>query len=509
MSAADLRARRAGTVTSSSDVAALRAAVANTNAKVASLTPFDDSELDRLLGSLRELAGQTAGSIDWVALRELYRKSAHKNYKDWTTTAADATELQGILGTPNDAAFQTIFKRVLGDGNFEGAVRFATSRAAGSKPFIVLVSGLNGIRKTTSVHQPWFQACLASALEGQGYDGPVDELPCGANSFFRQLDFMLTTLAANDFATLFELEEVGLYAEVKASIFARFRTSAEMLGVLLVRAAQAKGANVMVETSGRDVGMYKYIDALFPEDHYQKLVIHFSINELRFAEMSVDTRMAKEMADGAAALAAQPGAGLNAIIRANAGGPYGSQVLKGVQADSDALWAQLRRGEAGDVAKSWLKASIGIEAHAEQSAKKFAESIDFPADLLFADTSENVDAHTAIGTRNTGRDANGKQIFEGVESMWSEKTNAALKARGKEDLDSIVGNLFRPGPYKPLMPEGRGLFDPKVMEKTMVQGGTFVYDGATELFAHYDFSSGDHADLNRVVRIATEGRRRA
>ena len=64
-------------VTSSSDVAALRAAVANTNAKVALLTPLDDSELDRMLDSLRELAGQTAGSIDWVALRELYRKSAH------------------------------------------------------------------------------------------------------------------------------------------------------------------------------------------------------------------------------------------------------------------------------------------------------------------------------------------------------------------------------------------------------------------------------------------------
>ena len=79
---------------------------------------------------------------------------------------------------------------------------------------------------------------------------------------------------------------------------------------------------------------------------------------IRFAEMSVDTRMAKEMADGAA--------GLNAIIRANAGGPYGSQVLKGVQADSDAVWAKLRRGEAGGVAMSWLKASIGIEAHAER-----------------------------------------------------------------------------------------------------------------------------------------------
>lgn len=172
------------------------------------------------------------------------------------------------------------------------------------------------------------------------------------------------------------------------------------------------------------------------------------------------------------------------------------------------LAKQVRRDVLPALTESGVKLfAVGIGS--AESAKKFAESIDFPADLLFADTSENVDAHTAIGTRNTGRDANGKQIFEGVESMWSEKTNAALKARGKEDLDSIVGNLFRPGPYKPLMPEGRRLFDPKVMEKTMVQGGTFVYDGATELFAHYDFSSGDHADLNRVVRIATEGRRRA
>ena len=31
----------------------------------------------------------------------------------------------------------------------------------------------------------------------------------------------------------------------------------------------------------------------------------------------------------------------------------------------------------------------------------------------------------------------------------------------------------------------------------------FVLDGTKELFAHYDFSSGDHADLDQVVRIAT------
>ena len=55
--------------------------------------------------------------------------------------------------------------------------------------------------------------------------------------------------------------------------------------------------------------------------------------------------------------------------------------------------------------------------------------------------------------------------------------------------------------YQPLMPRG-----PKAMEQSFVQGATLVYDGTDELFAHYDFSSGDHADLEEVVRVATTGR---
>jgi len=53
----------------------------------------------------------------------------------------------------------------------------------------------------------------------------------------------------------------------------------------------------------------------------------------------------------------------------------------------------------------------------------------------------------------------------------------------------------------PLMPKASTT--QKTIEQTMVQGGTFVFDGTKELFAHYDFSSGDHADLDEVVRIAT------
>ena len=49
------------------------------------------------------------------------------------------------------------------------------------------------------------------------------------------------------------------------------------------------------------------------------------------------------------------------------------------------------------------------------------------------------------------------------------------------------------------MPRG-----PKAMEQSFVQGATLVFDGTTELFAHYDFSSGDHADLDEVLRVATK-----
>ena len=111
--------------------------------------------------------------------------------------------------------------------------------------------------------------------------------------------------------------------------------------------------------------------------------------------------------------------------------------------------------------------AVGIGSHG--SAREFAEALDFPAELLLADESEDVLAHAAAGTRNTRRDENGKAVFEGVESMWSGKTTAAIEARGRDDLNAITGNLFKPGPYKPLMPKGKGLFDPKAIERTMVQ----------------------------------------
>jgi len=82
--------------------------------------------------------------------------------------------------------------------------------------------------------------------------------------------------------------------------------------------------------------------------------------------------------------------------------------------------------------------------------------------------------------------------------MWSKKTNDALKERGRDDLNAVVGRPFKPGIYKPLMPKGAN-----AAQRAFVQGATLVFDGSKTLFEHFDFSSGDHANLEEVVRVAT------
>lgn len=144
---------------------------------------------------------------------------------------------------------------------------------------------------------------------------------------------------------------------------------------------------------------------------------------------------------------------------------------------------------------------IAVGIGSAESAKTFAEQIEFPADMLLADESEENDAYAAVGTRNTGRDDTGKAIFEGIETMWSKRTMDGLKVRGRDDLNSIVGSLFRPGIYVPLMPKAST--QQKTIEKTMVQGGTFVFDGTNEIFSHFDFSNGDQPDYDEVIRVAT------
>jgi hypothetical protein len=287
------------------------------------------------------------------------KASAHEGYKDWSKTEESAAQLGTAFLKPGSTEFRRVFQRVLQDGQWEQAETAAGSRAASAKPWIVLVTGLNGIRKTTCMYQPWFKKVLLEAMKAEAHDGelpPMDDLPDGNNSFFRQLDHIIATVANEEFRTLYTVQDVDKYSALKDGIFARYRKIAEMWGILLIREAQKTKLNVMVETSGRDPGMFHYVDHCFPDDSYNKLVLHFEINDISFAERSVDSRMLSEIATGQGALAGS----VEDIIKVNSGGPYGSKVLKGVQVDSDRVWAEEVRG--GKIAQSWYKASISITA---------------------------------------------------------------------------------------------------------------------------------------------------
>merc|ERR1719276_116800 len=109
----------------------------------------------------------------------------------------------------------------------------------------------------------------------------------------------------------------------------------------------------MIETSGRDIAMFHYVDSFFPASKYNKLALHF--------------RMIQEMRDGIKAMELS---NINDIIKANAGGPYGSEVLKGIQSASDSVWEKIMQGEES-VGDNWFKANIKIIAdkHNDWSAK--------------------------------------------------------------------------------------------------------------------------------------------
>ncbi|KAL7517124.1 hypothetical protein ACHAWX_002075 [Stephanocyclus meneghinianus] len=348
--------------------------------------PFTDDELDDVMNSLHNITPHDA-SIDWDALRRLFGDIAHLSHKEWHVTDENADKMAKIL-TPNGLTPEAsqMFERILHEGNWDGALAFASMRNDDKlkrfekTPWAVLVTGVNGIRKTTAMYQPWFSKALYEALippHGMKVDFDTSSLPTGDNSFFRQLDHMITTLCNEDFSLLYALtgaqltsdeenldppkELIQKYSSLKASIFSRYRTLSELLGVLLLKEAQNVDINVICETSGRDVAMFHYIDHFFGKKSYNKLAIHFKINDLRCAMQSVDKRMVKEIKAGKNSLSGNT----IDVIYVNGGGPYGSEVLASVQKDSDQVWKDVVSKE-HVVGKDWYRATLEIEAHASK-----------------------------------------------------------------------------------------------------------------------------------------------
>ena len=217
---------------------------------------FDNNDVESAVNSLsRRISLDNTNIENKIDIRK-YRshliESAHLSHKDWTLTESYSDKLAQILGGIDNKEFQLLFERVLNDGNFDtkNSINPTTtdSTTVNDKPWIVLVTGLNGIRKTTSLYQPWFQELLHSCIKPptncNGDNIELQKLPTGRNSFYRQLDYMIATLAVEEFEKLykscdtsddpnnFDNTQIEDYSKQKAVIFGKYRMIAEQLGKL-------------------------------------------------------------------------------------------------------------------------------------------------------------------------------------------------------------------------------------------------------------------------------------
>jgi hypothetical protein len=160
------------------------------NERATNELPLTEAELDGVMLSIRNVY-PTEGSLDFDALRLFLAQVAHLSHKDWTRTGKNSEALAQIL-IPDGMSSHTrrLLARIVQEGNWDGATQHAAAQITDDLPWAVLVTGVNGIRKTTSMYQPWFPSLLAEALVAPaGHKAVFDmrALPSGQTSFFRQL----------------------------------------------------------------------------------------------------------------------------------------------------------------------------------------------------------------------------------------------------------------------------------------------------------------------------------
>lgn len=159
--------------------------------------PLTEAELDGVMLSIRNVY-PIDGPLDFDALRQFLSQVAHLSHKDWTRTGKNSEALAHIL-SPDGMSSHTrhLLVRIVQEGNWDGAKQHAEAKFTDDLPWAVLVTGVNGIRKTTSIYQPWFQSLLAEALVAPDRHKAVFDtsaLPSGQNGFFRQLGMCLYSL---------------------------------------------------------------------------------------------------------------------------------------------------------------------------------------------------------------------------------------------------------------------------------------------------------------------------
>eukprot|EP00931_Biecheleriopsis_adriatica_P032180 TRINITY_DN18801_c0_g2_i1.p1 TRINITY_DN18801_c0_g2~~TRINITY_DN18801_c0_g2_i1.p1 ORF type:complete len:389 (-),score=77.40 TRINITY_DN18801_c0_g2_i1:112-1221(-) len=335
------------------------------------------------------------------ALKSWLERCMQVPYKEWATLISFAQELPGIFSEPVESLLPKLFERVLKDGGWAAAASFAAKRPAGQRPWVVLCTGVNGIRKSTMMYQNWLpdalhnamlqdsmtlstsstlssgitdyvlSCCLSRAASKDPHD-QMGEFFTGHTSFFRQLDFLIVTVANAELSKLYGAMSMDEYVKHKEAIFSKYRTLAEIWGILLVQEAKQKGMDIIIETTGKDDVMFKFVDLVFNDGSYRKLWLHASVNDVGIASATVEARMDKERKAGTNTLATNssstPQETAKSLIGVNQGGTtFGLDNMKKVEAASELRWAKVKSGEQG-IGPSWARAGISILASVDPSA---------------------------------------------------------------------------------------------------------------------------------------------
>lgn len=134
-----------------------------------------DEEISIICNGISNLVPSDA-PINFDELKMILNDAAHLSHKNWDVTSKNSDVLCHSLSIGSDDKEKTdsvlaehahqLLERILGEGNWHDAAKHSSRPGKGpdEKPWAVLVTGVNGIRKTTSMYQPWFQQALKEAL---------------------------------------------------------------------------------------------------------------------------------------------------------------------------------------------------------------------------------------------------------------------------------------------------------------------------------------------------------
>lgn len=116
---------------------------------------------------------------------------------------------------------------------------------------------------------------------------------------------------------------------------------------------------------------------------------------------------------------------------------------------------------------------------------EFVEKTGFSADRLLADPTSSL--YSVLEMKKGVR-----ETFFAKEtpfSIWED-----IKSGRIEDLKEVM-NVWTKGP----------LWIPPKQDQAFQQGGVMIFEGSRLLYVHKDPATGAHADLEEVVKVATEG----